>query len=249
MSIINIEEIKNEEMPLSRPVKEHMDIKIPNMIEGVPNRNGFIYLVTGSGGSGKTSMLLNFFKSKILYRNKFDHIFYFCPESSFLSVEKHPFSQHDKVYHELTAAALESIYDQVSHIKETAESPEYSLVFIDDFADRMKDKDIVKILAKFLVKTRHLQTAFVFTLQSYYLFPKQLRKIISNITVFKPKSFAEYESICKEVFDMNKEDALTLYHYIYDAPYTHLDVDLVDNIYYKNFNRLKIHTKHDQNLN
>lgn len=243
MSITKIDEFKNDELPIQKPIKEIMNVKIPNLINGIPNRNGFIWLVTGSGGSGKTSMLLNFFKNKQLYRCKFDHIYYFCPEASFLSVEKHPFSHHDKVYHELTADNLNSVYDQVSDIKEKADEPEYNLVFIDDFADKMKDKDIVKVLSKFLVKTRHLQTAFIFTLQSYYLFPKQLRKIISNITIFKPKNFQEWESICKEMFDMNKDDALTLFHYVYNEQYQHLDVDLVENVYYKNFNMLKLHTK------
>ena len=37
---------------------------------------------------------------------------------------------------------------------------------------------------------------------------------------------------------MNKEDALTLYNYVYDEPYTHLDLDTVDNKVYKSFNLL-----------
>ena len=39
---------------------------------------------------------------------------------------------------------------------------------------------------------------------------------------------------------VSKEDALKLYHYVYNQPYCHLDVDLIDNIYYKNFNKLEI---------
>jgi hypothetical protein len=39
---------------------------------------------------------------------------------------------------------------------------------------------------------------------------------------------------------MNKDDALTLYNYIFDAPYNHIDIDLVLNKYYKNFNLLEI---------
>ena len=39
---------------------------------------------------------------------------------------------------------------------------------------------------------------------------------------------------------MNKEDALTIYNYVFNAPYNHIDIDLVNNIYYKNYNLLEI---------
>ena len=101
MTIKDIIEIKNEQLPKKiTPVKEVMNIKIPDIIDGVPNRNGFIWVLTGSGGSGKSSLLLNFFKRNELYRSKFHNIFYICPMSSFLSVEKHPFQDHSKVFHE-----------------------------------------------------------------------------------------------------------------------------------------------------
>jgi GTPase SAR1 family protein len=45
-----------------------MDIYIPKVIQGVPNRNGFIWVLSGSGGSGKTSLMLNFYRKKELYR-------------------------------------------------------------------------------------------------------------------------------------------------------------------------------------
>ena len=36
------------------------------------------YILTGSGGSGKTNLLLNLFKNKHCYRNKFHNIYYFA---------------------------------------------------------------------------------------------------------------------------------------------------------------------------
>ena len=113
MPINHIHLIPNENLPKKlTPVKEVMNIKIPDIIDGVPNRNGFIWVLTGSGGSGKTSLMLNFFKRKELFRNKFHNVYYICPMSSFLSVEKHPFQNHTKVYHELTVDLLDSIYEE-----------------------------------------------------------------------------------------------------------------------------------------
>lgn len=246
MPISNISQIENSQIPKKiQPVKEIMEIKIPNIIDGVPNRNGFIWILSGSGGSGKTSLLLNFFKRKELYRGKFDNIFYICPSSSFLSVSKHPFQDHDKVFHELTVGLLQDIYDQLIAIKDEREKGdpiEYSCVIIDDMADSLKDNDIQRMLNKILIKARHLCCSFIFTLQSYNYFPKMLRKQITNITIFKSKNAEEWDSVSKELLMMNKEDGLKVYNYIFDAPYNHLDIDTLNNNLYKNFNQLIIET-------
>jgi hypothetical protein len=244
MTIKDIIEIKNEFLPKKiTPVKEVMNIKIPDIIDGIPNRNGFIWILTGSGGSGKTSLLLNFFKRKELYRSKFHNIFYICPMSSFLSVQKHPFSNHDKVYHELTVEVLEGIYNLLCEMKESEEEEqEYNCVIIDDFASSLKENDVQKTLNKMLIKARHLNCAFIFCLQNYFYYPKSLRKQITNITMFKSKNVEESYTIFHELLNMNKEDALKLYNYVFAEPYAHLDIDTVDNKIYKNFNLLEINS-------
>ena len=81
-------------------IKEKMDINIESININIPHRNGFCYAINGSGGSGKSSMLLSMFKSTKFYRKKFDNIYLFTPRSSYLSVDKHPFENHNNVYHE-----------------------------------------------------------------------------------------------------------------------------------------------------
>jgi hypothetical protein len=238
MPITNIKEIENKELPKKiNPIKERMDIYIPGIPTGLSRRNGMIYVLCGSGGSGKTSLLLNLFKSKHFYRNKFHTIFYICPSSSFCSVEKHPFEKHDKVYHDLTVEVLEGIYTYLVDIKESGEI-EYSAIIIDDFADALKTNTIQIQLNKMLIKARHLQCSFIFTLQGFLNFPKMLRKQITYITLFKTNNAEEWTSISKEVLFLNKDDSLVLFDYAYDAPYTHLDVDLRENLLYKNFNEI-----------
>lgn len=241
-----INEIKNNEFPNLEPIKEKMDLYIPDIIDGVPNRNGFIWVLTGSGGSGKSSLLLNFFKNKDLYRGKFANIFYICPQSSYLSVKDHPFEKHnpEKIFHELTEDVLDDIYHKLREIKtENMELPkddyQYNICIIDDMADQLKDSTIQKKLNQMLIKARHLSCAFIFTLQSYYYYPKLLRKQITNITIFKPKNAEEWESIAKELLHFKKDDALLVYEYIFDKPYNHLDLDTTNGKVYKNFNLLE----------
>jgi hypothetical protein len=267
MSIQSIHEIPNPNQSKQRPVKELQSIFIPGIVnENIPRRNGFIYLLAGAGGSGKTNTLMNMFRDKNAYRGKFDSIYYFVPESSFLSLDPrtNPFANHDKIYHTFDVETLDGIYKELIAKKEETtkkvEKPknhfvdvveesddedekeiEYSCIIVDDYADQLKNKDIQKLLSKFLIKTRHLCVAFIFTLQSYYYFPKLLRKMLTYITIFKTRNVAEWHSISKEVLNMNDENALTLYNYVFNEPYTHLDVDTVENKFYKNFNALDIH--------
>ena len=249
-SALEITEEHNTSIPKFEPIKEVMKIRIPDIVDGIPNRNGFIWILSGSGGSGKTSMLLNFFKSKQLYKHKFSNLFYVCPQSSYLSVANHPFEKHDpsRIFHELNEDVLDDIYSELREIKkENAENGDddyqYNCVIIDDFADALKQNDIQKKLNQMLIKARHLSCAFIFTLQSYYYFPKMLRKQITNISIFKPKNAEEWDSMAKEILHMNKNDAAILYDYIFNEPYSHLDIDTLHDTLYKNFNKLSIKKK------
>lgn len=270
---LNIQEIQNPNQFKMKPIKEKQDIYIPDIKdENISRRNGMIYCLTGSGGSGKSSLLLNMFRDKHFYRSKFNNIWLFTPISSFLSVENHPFKDHDKVHHELTVPILEQLYNTMVSMREGHEDYlekqkknkktknkvdgygdefnesdeeddenkeiQYNCIIIDDFADALKDNDIMKQLNKMLIKARHICCSFIFTLQTYYYFPKQLRRQITYLTMFKSKNVDEFTSIAHELFNLNKDDALQLYNYVFNEPYSHLDLDTINNIYYKNFNKL-----------
>ena len=126
------------------------------------------------------------------------------------------------------------MYNQHEEIKNKIfEKPKYDLIVLDDYADILKNNAIVVALNKLLIKARHLCCGFIFTLQSYYYFPKILRKQITCITIFKCKNIEEWFTIAEEILKYNKDDALLLYNYVFDKPYAHLDIDTVTNTYYK----------------
>jgi hypothetical protein len=240
---MEIVEIENKDIPKMKPVVEKMDLIIPDIPDGVPRYNGGVWVVSGSGGSGKSSMCLSFFRSKRLYRNKFDNIWYVCPMSSFLSVVKHPFQEHDKVYHDLTPDLLTEVYQRLNEIKEENDKDgeqEYSCLFIDDMADALKDKHIQRALNRILIKARHLKVMIIICVQAWKYFPLQLRRQVTNVTVFKPKNKDEWETICKEMLMLKKEHWEFFHDYIFDEPYTHLDIDTKNGNMYKNFNLLDI---------
>ena len=62
---MKITETKND-LPKTKPIKEIMSVFIPNINPNLPNRNGAIYAIIGSPGSGKTNLLFStLFKNKI----------------------------------------------------------------------------------------------------------------------------------------------------------------------------------------
>ena len=240
---MNIKEIESH-LKISSGIRERMDINIANINENLPHRNGFIYALTGSGGSGKSSLLLSMFKSTKFYRKKFDNIYLFTPRSSFLSVEDHPFLNHEKVFHELTTNTLSNIYNELNELKENsineATAIENSCIIIDDYANALKDNDLSLYLNKMIIKARHLSCCFIFTLQSYYLLPLILRKQITNTSIFRPKNKKEWTTICDELLNLDKKYHIQLFDYIFNAPYNHLDLDTLNSNIYKNFNKLEI---------
>ena len=161
-----------------------------------------------------------------------------------MSLSKHPFEEHEKVYHDLTTDVLISIYDEILEFKKEAldekRDIEHSCIIIDDFADGLKDNDIIITLKRMLIKSRHLNCFFIFTLQAYNMFPLVLRKLITNISLFKPKNNVETENIRSELLHMNKDDFNTLFNYVFDEPYTHLDFDTTTNEIRKNYQLLNI---------
>lgn len=240
---MEINEIANKDIKEAKPVKEKMDKYIPDIVEGISRRNGMIYLLVGSGGSGKTSLLLNQFRRGGAYHRKFHNLYLFTPSISFMSVQNHPFEKHDKVYHELTRDTLEDLYEELKSRKEDQEEDddmEYNCVIIDDMASTLKEKDVQKLLNTMLIKARHLNTCFIFTLQSYLYMPKMLRKQTTYATIFKPKNREEWNSINQELLQMKEEDAKKLFDYAFAKEYSHLDIDTIENHLYRNFNLLEL---------
>jgi len=231
-------------LPSIKPVKEIMGVNIDGINPNIPHKNGFIYTLIGSPGTGKSSLLLSLFKSKDYYKMKFEKIFLITPESSFLSVQNHPFKNHSNVYHELDESILQMIYEDCLGRKQESitekMSVEHSCLIIDDFASELKNQDIINALKRILTKSRHIALSIVFTLQAYNLFPMVLRKMITNVSIFKPKNKEELVSLQKEIIPLNKEQTELLMDYVYSEPYSHLDIDTGSGELRKNFNLLTV---------
>jgi ATP:corrinoid adenosyltransferase len=256
MTITGITEEHNPNVTPQAPIKEAFDVHIEGIPEGVSRRNGMISVFVGAGGSGKSSLMLGMFKKGGVYHKKFHHLYMFVPSGSYHSVQDHPFKNHEKVYFEMTADGLSELHDELLERKEefAEEMEEYkknkskrskpevetSCVIIDDLANSLKDKQILRELNRMLIKARHLNTSFIFTLQSILYMPRILRRQITWATIFRPRNSAETVVLADELLQMPKEDCKKIMDYVFDENYTHLDIDTVEGKFYKNNNPLTI---------
>ena len=231
-------------LPRTTPVKEVMSIFIPNIHENLPRRNGMVWCLVGGAGSGKSSLLMNLFRDKTLYKKKFNKLYYFTPEGSFSSTQNHPFAKHVSVFHELEPDIIEDIQEEcIANKQECIDEDyeqEYNCVILDDMVDRLKDKDMVTCLRRHLIKSRHANCAWIIITQSWNAIPLLLRKLIFYTTMFKPRNYQEADLLRREVIGMNEKDCNTLFDYVFDEPYNYLTIDNVLGKYSKNFNPLNI---------
>jgi hypothetical protein len=75
--------------------------------------NPFFLTITGSAGSGKTSMLVNLLTSPQAYQKAFLAVHCIIPAHSVASLKKNIFAKHPRMRDELNFATLDRIYEHV----------------------------------------------------------------------------------------------------------------------------------------
>jgi len=221
----------------NNPLGEHLNKY--DMLKHL-NAFGFTGLI-GKPGSGKTSLLISYLtgkKDKKIFRKVFDHILLVMPESSRNSLKKNPFKDHspDKMFEDLDLETIQTIYDKL--LKSSSEN-EKTFLILDDVGASMKNKDIANILRKIIYNRRHLKVHIFVLLQSFMSVPKEIRKLFTNIIMFKP-SKVEFQNLFDELFETKKDLALDIMNFTYDKPHTYLFLNIETQKLYKDFDEIII---------
>lgn len=186
----------------------------------------------GRPKSGKTSLLYSFLKSKEVLRNVYDKIFLFQPSASRDSMKDKLFDMipDEQKFEELT---LENLLDVQNSLEGN------SVMILDDMTAYLKDKQVVKKLKEFVYNRRHLHLSIIFLVQSWISIPKDIRKLFSNIFIFKV-SKNEMTTIFDEVIEYPKEVILPLMKIVYDKPHEYLFVNTDSQRLFKKFDELVV---------
>lgn len=192
-------------------------------------------LYVGRPGSGKTSLVTSFFKSKELFNKVFHNIYLFQPSHSRSSMKDDIFDSIQNKYDELNLANLDIVMEEIKD-----EDPKYNNVIIfDDMGAYLKNKEIKKKLKELIFNRRHLRTSIFFLVQTYLSIERDIRKLFSNLFIFKVAK-KELQTIFEEHFEHNEDLANPISKLVFDQPYNFLFINTDSGRLFKNWDEILI---------
>ena len=192
-------------------------------------------LFVGRPGSGKTSLVTSFFKSKELFNKVFHNIYLFQPTHSRSSMKDDIFDSIQNKYDELNLANLDSVMDEIKD-----EDPKYhNVIIFDDMGAYLKNKEIKKKLKELIFNRRHLRTSIFFLVQTYLSIERDIRKLFSNLFIFKVAK-KELQTIFEEHFEHNEDLANPISKLVFDIPYNFLFINTDSGRLFKNWDEILI---------
>jgi len=196
-------------------------------------------LLCGRAGSGKTSLLFSMFKSPDIFKKVFHNIFLFQPFASASSVKNNVFDAipDDQKFNELTEESLGGVMDIVRN-----EDKKYNnAIIFDDMTAYLKHGEVEKLLKELIFNRRHYRTSVFFLVQSYISVPLQIRKLFSNLFIFKV-SKKELETIRDEILETIPKDCVgELSKLVFDKPHEFLFINADSQRLFKKFDEIVIH--------
>ena len=195
-------------------------------------------LLIGRPGSGKTSLLFSLFENKEILRKVYHKIYVFQPSPSRSSMKNDIFGKlpSDQLFNELNFENLDLVMDEI----EATSDLNIAIIF-DDVGASLKNFDTMNLMKKLIFNRRHLHTSVFFLVQTYYSIPKDIRKLFSNIFVFRVNK-NELATIFDEIVeDKDMVDiAPQISKLIYDKPYNFMFINTDSQRIFKNFDELII---------
>tara|TARA_R110002050_G_scaffold195_7_gene1236 strand:+ start:213 stop:935 length:723 start_codon:yes stop_codon:yes gene_type:complete len=235
MNIIKLKQpsIKPPEMKCDKPLHPKLDNYELTSYLNHHSTN----LLIGKPKSGKTSLLLAMMKDKKLLNRVYHNVYLFQPSHSRASLKKDIFKKHpeDKMFEELTFDNLEEVLER---IKGTPPE-ENNVIIFDDMASYLKNRETLQLFKELIFNRRHIRTSIYFLNQTFFSVPKELRRLFSNIFIFKVS-----KDELKNIFDENVEDENIksmmpdISKEVFNKPFSYLFINTDNQKFYKKFDRI-----------
>lgn len=234
----------------------NLDTKLAdNLIEPLPNYNGFLWIISGASGSGKTTLLTSIMSQKSKkgrpkksYRECFNNILICSPTlGNGKSLKNDPFADlpEEQVWKEFNHETMDEIMDI---IEENNDEDENTVLILDDIGAMLrKDAKAEKKLVSLCQNRRHVKCSIFILVQKFKDLPTGLRNNASHFITFRPKNNMEIESIMEEMTPFKKKDWQQIMSYIFDNDDKHsffmIDMSLKKTnkfLFYNKFNQMFI---------
>tara|TARA_R110002050_G_scaffold94967_1_gene197693 strand:- start:4342 stop:5064 length:723 start_codon:yes stop_codon:yes gene_type:complete len=194
-------------------------------------------LLLGKPKSGKSSLLWSMLKDKRMLNRVFHNVYLFQPSHSRASIKNNIFKKHpeDKCFEELNYEDLDEVMERIRG----TDPKETNVIIFDDQSAYLKNKETLRLFKELIFNRRHLRTSIYFLNQTFFSVPKELRRLFSNIFVFKV-SRNEMKNLFDEVVEQDhvKELMPQISKLVYDKPYQYLFINTDNQKFYKGFDRI-----------
>jgi hypothetical protein len=141
----------------------------------------------------------------------------------------------DQLYEELD---YENLNEVMTKCKES-DPKENNAILFDDMGAYLKDNEILKLLKELIMNRRHLHVSCFFLSQTYKSVPKEIRKLFSNIFLFRVAKH-ELEDVFSELIEQRKDDVLAISKLVYDKPFEYLFINTDTQRLFKGFDEIMI---------
>jgi hypothetical protein len=194
-------------------------------------------LLIGKPRSGKTSLLYSLFQSSRCLKKCFHNIYLFQPSHSRGSMKDKLFDKlpDDQKYEELDYESLDEVMDRIK----MSDPDHNNCIIFDDMTAYLKDYHVEKLLKELVFNRRHLRTSIFFLCQTYISVPKDLRKLFSNLFIFRVNK-NELKLIFEEqIEDKTKVNLISeITKLVFDRPFQFLFINTDTQRFFKNFDEL-----------
>ena len=205
----------------------------------LPNSMCPFFCFIGTAGQGKSSLAISLLTNPNAYHKVFHNIFVVMPPNSRESIKGNIFKKlpEDQLFDKLTPSVLQ-------HVKDTCEvessEGHYTLLFMDDVQQQLKQKDVQAILEPLIANRRHLKLHIWCMCQNYNKMSLNIRKAISNACIFKPRNKKELNLLFDEIMPHSREEVEALAKYIWKEPFSFMFIDTTAGKVYNKFNEIEL---------
>ena len=217
----------------------HCDSPLENVKEPFPSQASFFSVHLAPPKGGKSSLMVACLADKNIYKKKFNHVLLVAPDRSMASLKKNIFADlpENQVYNYLDGDTLRDIKDQLEGYASN-DTPENSLLILDDIGAFLKDSDIQKTLQELVFNRRHLRVSIMLLVQHFMSIPRPIRTMISNMFIFKQSNKKSLETIAQEVMFFSPQESEDLCNTCFCKPHDFLALNIADNRVFHNLDEL-----------
>ena len=141
----------------------------------------------------------------------------------------------DQKYEEWDYESLDEVMDRIK-----MSDPEHNnCIIFDDMTAYLKDYHVEKLLKELVFNRRHLRTSIFFLCQTYISVPKDLRKLFSNLFIFRTNKIELKLIFEEQIEDKTKVNLISeITKLVFDRPFQFLFINTDTQRFFKNFDEL-----------